>query len=103
VPNLALKEQQVVSLADQLSRAKVTVLADYRGLSVSEITTLRPRVRARSIGESNCLECQEAGAGEAGGCHGVRWRSTALRMSKSLCIQATRASFLGLPAASRRS
>jgi large subunit ribosomal protein L10 len=45
VPNLAFKEQQVVSLADQLSRAKVTVLADYRGLSVSEITALRRRLR----------------------------------------------------------
>jgi len=45
VPNLALKEQQVASLADQISRAKVTVLADYRGLSVSEITALRRRLR----------------------------------------------------------
>jgi large subunit ribosomal protein L10 len=45
VPNLALKEQQVAAIADQLSRAKVTVLADYRGLSVSEITALRRRLR----------------------------------------------------------
>jgi len=45
VPNLVLKEQQVAAIADQLSRAKVTVLADYRGLSVSEITALRRRLR----------------------------------------------------------
>ena len=45
MPNLVLKEQQVAALADQLSRAKVTVLADYRGLSVSEITTLCRRLR----------------------------------------------------------
>jgi large subunit ribosomal protein L10 len=45
VPNLVLKEQQVNDLADQLGRAKVAVLADYRGLSVSEITTFRRRLR----------------------------------------------------------
>ncbi len=45
MPNLALKEQQVEAIAEQLSRAKVTVLADYRGLSVSEITALRRRLR----------------------------------------------------------
>jgi large subunit ribosomal protein L10 len=45
VPNLALKEKQVEELAEQLSRAKVTVLADYRGLSVAEMTALRRRLR----------------------------------------------------------
>jgi large subunit ribosomal protein L10 len=45
VPNLVLKEQQVDTLADQLSRAKVAVLADYRGLSVSDITAFRRRLR----------------------------------------------------------
>jgi len=45
VPNLALKQKQVEELAEQIRRAKVTVLADYRGLSVAEITTLRRRLR----------------------------------------------------------
>ena len=45
MPNLALKEQKVGELSEQISRAKLTVLADYRGLSVAELTTFRRRLR----------------------------------------------------------
>jgi len=45
VPNLERKQQQVDALAEQLSRAALTVLADYRGLNVAEMTALRRRLR----------------------------------------------------------
>ena len=37
------------------------------------------------------------------GFQGVWWRTMALRMVRSLCMQATRATFLGLPWATSRS
>jgi large subunit ribosomal protein L10 len=45
VPNLELKQRQVDELADQLERAELTVLADYRGLTVADMARLRGRLR----------------------------------------------------------
>lgn len=45
MPDLERKQQQVDELADRISRATVTVLADYRGLSVVEMGRLRARLR----------------------------------------------------------
>jgi large subunit ribosomal protein L10 len=45
VPNLELKQRQVDELTDQLQRAELTVLADYRGLTVAELSRLRGRLR----------------------------------------------------------
>lgn len=39
------KVDQVADLTDKLSRAQVTIVADYRGLTVAEITALRTRLR----------------------------------------------------------
>lgn len=39
------KQAQVAQLADRIQRAKSVVLADYRGLSVAEITQLRKALR----------------------------------------------------------
>jgi transposase len=52
--------------------------------------------------KSNCLGCQGVIA-RGGGSQATRLRRSALRASKSLCMQAVRATFLGLPAASSRS
>ena len=43
------KEQQVALLADKLQRAKVAVLTDYRGLTVSQIEDLRGRLRGGDV------------------------------------------------------
>jgi large subunit ribosomal protein L10 len=45
VPNLELKQRQVDELADSLQQAELTVLADYRGLTVAEMSRLRGRLR----------------------------------------------------------
>jgi len=45
VPNIELKQKVVDDLAERLERASFTVLADYRGLSVSEMANLRGRLR----------------------------------------------------------
>ena len=45
MPNLEVKQRQVDELADQLQRAELTVLADYRGLTVAEMSRLRGRLR----------------------------------------------------------
>ena len=42
---LAQKQERVVSLSDQISRSKVAVVSDYRGLSVKELTELRRKVQ----------------------------------------------------------
>lgn len=39
------KIEQVADLTDKLKRTQVTVVADYRGLTVAEITDLRKRLR----------------------------------------------------------
>lgn len=42
----AQKQERVVSLKDQLSRSSLAMVADYRGLSVKEMTNLRRRIQA---------------------------------------------------------
>ena len=43
------KEQQVELLTEKLSKAKVAVLTDYRGLTVSQIQDLRGRLRGAEV------------------------------------------------------
>src|SRR5262249_13939136 len=43
------KEQAVAQLSDDLSRLKLAVMTDYRGLSVSEVEELRSALRAQNI------------------------------------------------------
>jgi large subunit ribosomal protein L10 len=43
------KVEQVVEITDRLRRAKVAVLTDYRGLTVSQLEDLRMRLRAADI------------------------------------------------------
>lgn len=45
MPDLELKQQQVDELAERLGRASLTVLTDYRGLTVAEMGALRGRLR----------------------------------------------------------
>ena len=42
----AFKEQKVNTIKELLSKAKVAIVSDYRGLSVEEITDLRRRLQA---------------------------------------------------------
>ncbi len=63
---------------------------------------LHTRIRRFCWVQSNCVESQVAVAGAAGASHGARRRRMALRMVSSLCMQATRATFLGLWAVHRR-
>lgn len=42
---LAQKQERVTTLTDQLSRAQVAVIADYRGLTVKEMTSLRRKIQ----------------------------------------------------------
>jgi len=43
------KEKAVAQLSDDLSRLKLAVMTDYRGLSVSEVEELRGKLRAEGI------------------------------------------------------
>ncbi len=43
------KEQQVALLTEKLKRAKVAVLTDYRGLTVSQMEELRGRLRGGEV------------------------------------------------------
>ena len=43
------KQEQVELIADKLKRAKVAVLTDYRGLTVSQIQDLRGRLRGGDV------------------------------------------------------
>lgn len=43
------KEQAVTQLQDELARLKLVVLTDYRGLSVTEISELRDKLRAEGM------------------------------------------------------
>jgi transposase len=65
------------------------------------------RLARRLQRESNCLDCQEPlvcfyPIVTSCGCHGVRCFAMALRMVSSFRMQAVRATFLALPAATRR-
>ncbi|MBX6352474.1 MAG: 50S ribosomal protein L10 [Thermoflavifilum sp.] len=43
------KQQVVAEIADRLGRAKSVVVADYRGLTVAEVTELRNRLREAGV------------------------------------------------------
>jgi len=43
--NIALKKQEVEKLAEELKTAKIVLLTDYRGISVSDVTSLRNDLR----------------------------------------------------------
>jgi large subunit ribosomal protein L10 len=43
------KQEQVTLLSDKLRRAKVAVLTDYRGLTVSQLEDLRARLRGADV------------------------------------------------------
>ena len=45
----AEKAQEIKVLEDKLSRAKGAVLADFRGLNVSQITKLRGKLREAGV------------------------------------------------------
>jgi large subunit ribosomal protein L10 len=45
VPNLEAKQREVEALAERLQRAQLTILAEYRGLNVVEMSALRARLR----------------------------------------------------------
>jgi large subunit ribosomal protein L10 len=45
VPNIQKKQEAVDQLTEQIGRAQITVLADYRGLTVSDMAVLRGRLR----------------------------------------------------------
>jgi large subunit ribosomal protein L10 len=45
VPNIQKKQEEVDKLTEQIGRAQLTVLADYRGLTVGDMATLRGRLR----------------------------------------------------------
>ena len=47
--NLERKKQVVAEIQDKLSRAKSTVLVDYIGLTVEEVTELRNQFRAANV------------------------------------------------------
>lgn len=46
---LEQKKQLVSTIADQFKRSKSTILVDYRGLNVSEVTELRKQLRDAGI------------------------------------------------------
>ena len=78
------------------------VLLDRLGIA-DQLDWSRACLDSRLVpAKSNCLDRQEAAAG-TGDCQATPFRRSALRASKSLCMQAVSATFLGLPATSRRS
>lgn len=48
-PKRAQKEQQVADVRDRFDRAVTTVLVDFRGIDVEQVTELRARFRAKNI------------------------------------------------------
>jgi large subunit ribosomal protein L10 len=46
---LELKKQTVAEIADKLKNSKSTILVDYRGLNVSEVTELRRQLREANV------------------------------------------------------
>ncbi len=46
---LELKKQQVDQIAEKLQNSKTTVLVDYRGLDVEEVTELRKQLREAGV------------------------------------------------------
>ena len=43
--NIALKKEEVAKLAEEFKDAKVVLLTDYRGITVSDVTSLRNDIR----------------------------------------------------------
>jgi large subunit ribosomal protein L10 len=43
------KQQLVQEIADRLARSKATIVTDYRGLNVAEVTELRKQLRAAGV------------------------------------------------------
>ena len=43
------KKEEVSKLAEQIKEAKVVLLTDYRGINVSDVTTLRTRLRSSEV------------------------------------------------------
>lgn len=64
------KIDQVADLTDKLSRAQVTLVADYRGLTVAEITDLRSRLRKSGaeliVAKNTLMEIAAKETGHAG-------------------------------------
>jgi large subunit ribosomal protein L10 len=64
------KQATVAELKDDLSKAKTTIVADYRGLTVSEISAVRRNLRGQGItykvvkNRLAKIAAQEAGTGE---------------------------------------
>jgi large subunit ribosomal protein L10 len=64
------KQATVAELKDEMSRAKTTIVADYRGLTVSDITAVRRNLRGEGItykvvkNRLAKIAAQQAGSGE---------------------------------------
>ena len=64
------KQATVAELKDELSKARTTIVADYRGLSVSDIQSVRRNLRGEGItyrvvkNRLAKIAAQEAGSGE---------------------------------------
>ena len=64
------KQATVAELKDELSKARTTIVADYRGLSVSDIQSVRRNLRGQGItyrvvkNRLAKIAAQEAGTGE---------------------------------------
>ena len=88
-----------------LARAWAVLLAEYDGeLGLDwEWQAADGCIVKAPFGKKQWSRLSRGQAGWAGACHGARWRSRALRISNSLCMQAVSATFFGLPAATRRS
>ena len=49
MPNIELKAQLVTEIADKLQNSPSTIVVDYRGLNVEEVTDLRKQAREAGI------------------------------------------------------
>ena len=49
------KKQQVDTIAEQLKNSVSTVIVDYRGLTVAEVTELRSQLREAGVEYKVCL------------------------------------------------